>query len=180
MKSPAAALVVTLGVLVTAGLAITASQLVNSTNFGGTGAAAAASAKETPKPTKSAQASPPPKSLSVSGTLNVQDLAPGVSVSRTLNIGNENNQDVELQSVRTVLSGPSPSPTTGTCNSPADFEVIVAGYNASTGIGTPVTIGKNSSLGVPVTVRMNNRPVNQDSCKGKSWTFTFTATATSK
>jgi hypothetical protein len=43
-----------------------------------------------------------------------------------------------------------------------------------------VTIPKNSSLNLPVTVRMNNRPVNQDACKGRTFNFTFTATANSK
>ncbi len=179
IKSPTAALVVTLGALTTTGVSITASQLINSASAGGSGGAAVAPAKQAPKPTKSAEASPPPKSLSVSGSLVVRGLAPGISVTRTLSIGNDNNQDVELQSVRTVLAGGLP-PTAGTCSSPADFEVIVAGYNTSTGAGTPVTIRKNSSLGVPVTVRLNNRPVNQDPCKGKTFTFTFTATATSK
>lgn len=169
IKSQAATLVMALGALATTGVAVTASQLVSS-----------ASPPTTPKATKSAEATPPPKSLSVSGSLNVQGLAPGVVLGRTVTIGNDNNQDVELQSVRTVITGPSPGTTTGACSSPADFEVVVGGYNTSTGVGTPVTIRKRSSLGLPVTVRMNNRPVNQDTCKGKSWTFTFTATATSK
>lgn len=181
IKSHPAVVVVTLGALVTTGAAIAASQIVNSASSGNTGTASSGQAKQTPKPTKSAEATPPPKSLTLTGSLDVTGLAPGVSITRTLNIGNVNNQDVELQSVSTVLSGPSPAPTTGTCSSPADFEVIVAGYNSSTGVGTPVTIRKNSSLGVPVTVRLNNSATrNQDPCKGRSWTFTFTATATSK
>jgi hypothetical protein len=189
IKSQTAAWAMSLGALATTGAVITATQLLNSASAnspsasgngsitGGGGNVAPGQVKQTPTP----EASPPSKSLTVSGSLSVAGLAPGVSVVRTMTIGNPNNQDVELQSVKTALTGPSPAPTSGTCSSPTDFEVIVAGYNATTGAGTVVTIKKNSSLDVPVTVRMNNSATrNQDACKGKSWAFTFTATATSK
>jgi hypothetical protein len=189
IKSQTAAWALTLGAVATAGAAFTATQLLstastnssstsgNGTVTGGGGSVAPGQVKQTPTP----EASPPSKSLALSGSLNVAGLAPGVSIVRTLTIGNPNNQDVELQSVQTVVAGPSPTPAFGACGSPADFEVLVSGYNATTGAGSVVTIKKNSSLNVPVTVRMNNSATrNQDACKGKSWAFTFTATATSK
>lgn len=168
ISSQAALWLVSAAALVTGGTAVAATQLVATSQ-------PAAHAHKTPS------AEPPAKSLTLSGNLTVSGLAPGVSVTRTLTIGNDNNQDVELQSVRTTLAGPSPTPTVGSCTSPADVEVLVAGFNASTGVGAPVTIKKASTLGVPVTVRMSNSPTrNQDACKAKTFTFTFTATATSK
>ncbi len=179
-KSQTAMWAVAAGALITVGVAATAVQSINAASASSS-SSASTSGKSTPKPSKSAEATPPPKALSLSGSLHVTGLAPGVSVTRTLNIGNANNQDVELQSVRTQLFGPSPVPTDGDCTSPADVEVFVSGYNVTTGVGAPVTIRKNSNLAVPVTVRMHNSATrNQDSCKGLSWMFTFTATATSK
>ncbi|MCW2673150.1 MAG: hypothetical protein JWP14_1739 [Frankiales bacterium] len=180
IKSQTAAWALSLGGVATAGVVFTATEFLNtaSTNVPATAGGGSITSAQ---PKKSAEAEPPSKSLTLTGSLNVTGLAPGVSIIRTLTIGNPNNQDVELQSVKTVLTGPSPAPTVGTCASPADFEVIVAGYNATTGAGSVVTIKKNASLDVPVTVRMNNSDTrNQDPCKGKSWTFAFLATATSK
>lgn len=169
---PTTVRVVTLGALLTTGVALAATQLItpasSSTGFASTSAPGQAG--------KSPEAEPTPKNLTVS-SFSVTGLSPGVSIGRSLAIGNPNNQDVALQSVKTTIGGPSPS---GACTSPADVEVLVAGYNASTGAGTVVTIPKNSSLTVPVTVRMNDRTVNQDGCKARIFTFTFTATATSK
>ncbi|MEO6204051.1 MAG: hypothetical protein ABIO67_01515 [Mycobacteriales bacterium] len=153
------------GALVTAGAAVGVAQLLNSSAPTNSGTASSNS---------NGQANG--KNLAV-GTVNVTGIVPGMSVSKALAVDNPNNQDVALASVKTAITGPTP---TGACTSPSDIEVIVAGYNASTGVGPFVTIPKNTSLSLPVTVRMNNRSVNQDGCKGRTFTFTFTATATSK
>lgn len=130
----------------------------------------------TPAPSKSPTAEPPPKSLTFSpNPLSVTGLAPGVSVARTLDVENPNNQDVVLQSVTATVLNPTPSPVNGlSCTSPADFEVVLTNV-------TPTEIKKNGSTSVPVTIRLNNSADrNQDGCKGKTFTFVFTATATSK
>lgn len=130
----------------------------------------------TPAPTKSPTAEPPPKSLTFSpNPLTVSGLAPGISLDRTLTIENPNNQDVILQSVNATVLNPTPSPVNGlSCTSPADFEVILTNV-------TPTEIKRNSSKPVPVAIRLNNSATrNQDGCKGKTFTFVFTATATSK
>lgn len=171
-KKPTLATVVGVSAIVTISVAVWATQGLAAS--GGTGAA-----KAEPKASKTPTGEPPPKTLAI-GSVNVRNLSPGVSITQNLPVTNSNGQDVELQSVKTTLSGPSPAPTTGSCTSPQDFEVLVAGFNASTGAGTPVTIRKNSTTNLSLTVRMHNRPVNQDACKGRTWTFTFTATATSK
>lgn len=118
--------------------------------------------------------SPNGKSLNV-GSVVVTGLAPGVSYAKTLSVGNPNNQDVQLQTVKTVVTGPVPA---GACTSPGDVEVIVTGYDNSAGVGPVLTIAKNSSVNLPVTVRMNATAGN--GCKGKTFNFTFTVTATSK
>ncbi|MDX6215738.1 MAG: hypothetical protein QOG99_1322, partial [Frankiales bacterium] len=88
-----------------------------------------------PNATPSTAAQPPSKSLTVGGTLTLTGIAPGMSVVRTLTIGNPNNQDVVLQSVQTVVTGPSPAPSPGyPCTAADDFQVVVAGYNATTGV----------------------------------------------
>jgi hypothetical protein len=169
---------VTLGALVTAGAAVTATQLLGGTSGSNGSGTATAKQRETPKPKPDG---PPSKALTLGGALDVADLAPGIAVTRDLVVSNPNGQDVELRSVVTALDGPSPAPAGGSCDSPADLEVVVAGYDAVTGTGAPVTIARNTSVQLPVTVELHNSPTrNQDACKGRTWTFTFTATATSK
>lgn len=172
IKTTAVTLMVAAGASITIATALLAPQVLAATG--------ATAPKATPKPSKTTNAAPPPKSLAL-GQVDVTGLAPGTSSTKQLTISNPNNQDVVLRSLQTAVSGPSPAPTFGSCTSPDDFEVTVAGYNASTGVGSPVTIMKNSSISAPVTVRMHNSASrNQDACKGRSWTFTFTATATNK
>lgn len=134
------------------------------------------SATPAPKPTKSPTAEPPPKSLVLSpNPLTVSGLAPGVSLSRELTIRNTNNQDVVLQSVTASVLNPTPAPVGGlSCTSPDDFQVVLTDPGQ-------VTIAKNSNRAIPVAILLNNSPTrNQDGCKGKTFSFTFSATATSK
>lgn len=143
---------------------------------GSSTAAGAVKKPANPKPSKTPTAEPPPKALALTpNPLDVVGLAPGISTTRTLTVTNINNQDVILRSITATVVNPLPSPVNGlSCTSPTDFEVLV------TNPGT-VTIRKNDSQAVPVTIRMNNSSTrNQDGCKGKSFSFIFSATATSK
>jgi hypothetical protein len=129
------------------------------------------------KPSPSPAAEPPGKSLTFSPAfIQVSGLAPGISKPITLTVINPNNQDVVLQAVTAVMTSPSPGPTDPVlCSSPADVTIQVRSGQ------TPVDVKKNGKQDVLADVLMNNSTTrNQQDCKGKRFTFSFSATATSK
>lgn len=165
--------VVSAGALLTGAIMVSTAQLAQSASSSGGTAAAAKSTPpgQTKKPSPPA---PPPKNLVLTpNPMTVTELlAPGVSIPKTLTVANPNNQDVILQSVTVAVSALSPSPTAGPCSTPADYGVEIDSP-------APVEIKKNSSQPVNVRIVMHNRPVNQNGCKSKTFTFTLTAVSTS-
>jgi hypothetical protein len=128
-------------------------------------------------------ASPASKSLQIaraSKTPTGQDvpvldgaLTPGASGTLTLNVTNPENQRVKL----TLLKGETTGVTTKTPSvapdacSPGWF--VFDPYTVPA--GTYLLPGETKQLSL--TVRMDNKPVNQDNCQGQTYSFTFTATA---
>lgn len=97
----------------------------------------------------------------------VTDIAPGRNGTVTVVVSNPNNQAVNV----TRVAGSVTSVTSGTRSGllACDPEwILLDEFNGST------VIGKNATGTVTMPVRFDNKSINQDNCKGVTYSFSFT------
>lgn len=111
-----------------------------------------------------------PSSIPANDPSLIAPIAPGFDGTLTVKVENPNQQDVILTSLVGTITGVTPG-VGGTPQCEAAWFDIVDFSGA-------MRITKNSNAMVPLTVSFANLPnVNQDRCKGATYTFSFTATA---
>jgi hypothetical protein len=119
---------------------------------------------------------PPGGSFSITGDLAVS-LAPGVGGPLTLTVANP--YDVELR-VTHIGVAVSPGSSRPGCDGPANLQVTQSNVSP----GGPLVVPAQGSVTLPAqgitrpTVTMRNLPVNQNACKGATFTFVFSGTGT--
>jgi hypothetical protein len=116
---------------------------------------------------------PPGKSLIVTGIITGR-VAPGLPAVLTVTVQNPNNQDLLLKTVAgqvtSVTSGPN-----GLLAACDKSWFSIGSFSGSQ------TVARNASTSLQLPVSLANiSAVNQDNCKGATYNFSFTASATSK
>jgi len=107
----------------------------------------------------------------------VAGIVPGKPLSFPVLVSNPSSQDMKLLTLSatvTLLANP-PAPAGAP---PCDVsKLAVVPYNASTAGAASYVVAARSTRTVPLTIRIADVASNQDGCKGRKFTLTYSGTA---
>jgi hypothetical protein len=135
---------------------------------------ALAAAKPTPSPT-TATSNPTvsqngngidPKAFDVTG--NPPSISPGVSKTYMVSVKNNSTQAIHMLTLSGSLASVAGCDTS---------KITIAPYNANAAGAVQYTIAGRSTATVPMTISFINTNTNQDGCKGKTLSLTYSGTA---
>jgi hypothetical protein len=121
----------------------------------------------TPSPTVSQNGNGnDPKAFDVSG--NPPNISPGVSKTYMVSVKNNSSQAIHMLTLNGSLAS-----VTGCDTS----KITIAPYNSNAAGAVQYTIAGRSTATVPMTINFINTTTNQDGCKGKMLSLTYSGTA---